>query len=302
VAASAATRSLRCGPTAAPPSRRRPGGPAPARRPAAAPRRARHAGEPALHLALDREPRSREGQGGLRERPAEVAHELVPRRRDRHAGLRDPPLQGAQPSRVAPPGLAQQVRAFPQESLVGRHPPSVPRIDRQHEPVQEPPPGRGGLSEQPVHHRCEPDHAQDLGELVLAAQHRPSRLTCRRSPSPPATGEVARSVGPSRASTRASTRQGPPSVRSNSAKRARRKPRPGASSETCLEQVRLAGPVLADENDRAARRVGRQLEPSVVTKVPERQATDGEARPPAPPAGPGLASGAAGAAVIPAWA
>ena len=230
----------------------------------------RHARQPALDLALHGEPRAREHVGHLVQRHLQVAHQLVASGRDRHAGLGDLALQRPEPGRVVA-AEAQQVRALAQEALVSRGAGGVARVDREHEPVEEAPPARGPLEEEAVHRRCQPDQAQHVGELVLAAQGRAAALD---HPPLAVLGGRAREVGEAQGAVDA--RLQPPGARPlavSSDRAGAPQAAAGCQQRDRLEQVGLAGAVLADQHDGSGPEV--ELEPRVVAEVLEGQPPDG---------------------------
>ena len=85
-----------------------------------------------------------------------------------HRGYRDGKLGGFALDRVAPMVVVvahlQQPVARAQGAIQRRHPAGMLGVDRQHQPVEKPPPFRCGPHEQPVHRRCQPHHAQMIAE------------------------------------------------------------------------------------------------------------------------------------------
>ena len=133
-------------------------------------------------------------------------------------------------------------------------------LQRPDQPVQEPPPPRSRLLEQPVHLRRQPNRGRHLGDLRLVARrraadpehppvHGPSGgvpvATSRRQPIPLEMPDHAPRMRP----VRAPPRQTPPI-------RAPRSPRPGTSSDTASSRLVLPdpfGPVITETAPPAAR-------------------------------------------------
>ena len=98
-----------------------------------------------------------------------VGHQLAAGRGDRDRRLGDALLDGTQPGRIAAAGT-QQVRTLARRALEGGDARGVGGVDRQHQAVEKASPARGALGEQPVHGRGEPEQAQMLPQRILVAQ------------------------------------------------------------------------------------------------------------------------------------
>ena len=78
----------------------------------------------------------------------------------------------------------EQPVARAQRTLQRRHAAGMLAVDRQHQPVEEAPPFRGGAEKQPVHRRRQPHHAQ----MIAERGRRTDRLAV--DPAAPAGGAV----------------------------------------------------------------------------------------------------------------
>ena len=114
------------------------------------------------------------------------------------------------------------------------------RIEAEDQPVEETPPRRRAVGEQAVHLRRQPDDGQRLGQRGLALRRlavdlAPDAVAARRQlrRSKPVPISISRSGGRRPGGDRPGRRCSPSAARrASSASRARRRPRPGASSET----------------------------------------------------------------------
>ena len=188
----------------------------------------------------------------------------------RGGGDRDPLfghdlLEGGQPGRIGR-AVAQQPRPLAQRMVIGGDARAMRRVEPEHEPVEKSPAAARSLEKQAVHLRGQPQHAQPLGKLRLAAR----RLAV--DPHDPALAAIAPSrpvpmrSGPRRVATIAATAQpragGVPSRSTppiDFAELGAAQTAPRREKGHCLQQIGLAGSVGAGQHDR----LGAEVEPGL---------------------------------------
>ncbi len=229
-------------------------------------------GEPGFDLALHGEPRAGEGGAGLGKGGVEVAHELIAGSGHGDPSLRQPALEGAEPCRVVP-ALAEQMGALAEQALVSRDAGGVPGVDREHEPVEETAAAGGTLLEQPVHRRCEPKQAQDVGKLVLAAEGRTVLLDeAALAVSLTRAGDVAQALAAGDTCLETPGTGTLPAIKLRKASAAQAAA--GGQERNGFQEVGLAGTVLAHEDDGTG--LDREAQAGVVAEITEGQTPDGE--------------------------
>ena len=170
----------------------------------------------------------------------------------------------------------QQPVARAQGTVERRHPAGMLAVDRQHQPVEKPPPLRGRAQEQPVHRRRQPHHAQ----MIAEGGGRTDRLAV--DPAAPAGGGASLPGGsmpvpsvakPKRALDFGGHRPGAVAlVVGDIVERGAAQAAAGRQKRDRLEAIGLAGAVRPDQHhDVAARLKARR---AIIAEMRQRQAVD----------------------------
>ena len=204
-----------------------------------------------LDLALKREPRPGKGRARRRARPRSAPRagsriRAAPRRPRRRA--RPPRARSRRARRRCARALFEQPVAPAQRPLELADARAMARVDRQHEAVEEPAPLARRTGKQRIHRRRQPDDPHMVARR--RATRRPARGRCgssarRRRRRPGSSRSRADGVSPSSSTSTDSAKPPAPPTRAHSASSARRRPRPGDEQRQRLEEIGLAGAVLA---------------------------------------------------------
>ena len=231
-------------------------------------------GSERLDFAFERQRRPRERRivvAVARDRRGEPVDAFAPRRGDGDAEFRRLALQRVEPMGVAR-ALFEQAVAAAQCALEGGDARAVIGVDRQHQPVEKPAPFARRTDEQPVHGRRQPDEAEVIGEGARRGDRR----------AVDAVEPLARLVAVARLEADAELMDRAFVLDLDRDRKAAASADPRAGCELGaaqaaaggeqrqgLEQIGLAGAVLAAEDDQRA--LQRQVEAHIGAKVAEHQ-------------------------------
>ena len=171
----------------------------------------------------------------------------------------------------------QQAVARAQGALERRHPAGMLAVDRQHQPVEKPPPLRCRAEEQSVHRRRQPHHAQMIAEGgggSSPARGRSGSAGWWRRPRCRAASMPVPSVArPSAPSTSADTAHEPsPWIVGDVVERGAAQAASGRQKRDRLDAIGLAGAVRPHQHHHVAARL--QARRAIIAEVRQRQAVD----------------------------
>ena len=258
-----------------------------------------------LDFALEREPAH--GKGEQSSRSAAISA-FEPLTHSRRAAATATPSSAASRSiassqEALPRALFQEAVAAAQRPLELADARAMAGVDRQHEAVEETPPLARRAGEQRIHRRRQPDDAQmsvkARDEATGARSMRSAPLRRRRRPG--SSRSRADGVSPSSSTSIESAKPPAPPIRAHSASSARLQAPARRQQRQSLEEIGLAGAVLAAQDDEAA--VDRKIERRIGAEIVQHQAPHERApRPGMRPSGLAMAAACATSAARRKWA
>ena len=188
-------------------------------------------------------------------------------------------LEGGQPAGIGR-RLAEQLVARPHRRLVAGGVAGMVGPEREHEPIEEAAAAGSGVGEQPVHGRRQPEHREPVREAVRRGRGAvDSDLAALGRGRGGAGADVDAQALPikGRGQSRRHRESAPPAPPRHLAEARTAQASSGREQRHRLEQIGLAGPVLAGEDDEA--RAGRDDGVGIGAEIAEAEAGDGHAPP-----------------------